>query len=223
MYRYIFDIGGVLVKYDHEKELKFLTASGTYDPEAIEKLFTHELICTMETGRIPVTEFYEEYLQQVMPDITYETWVDKYTEYFEMNPEGFELMLALKRAGRKIYLLSNLAEYHKVAIGRKIPGFFGHCEQRFLSFEMGCRKPEPEIYRRVIDEIGEEPENLVFFDDLPQNIEGPKKAGIKGIVFSNERIGEICKQVEMLETGKPETASDWNLGGFHQPKIAQNG
>lgn len=223
MYSYIFDIGGVLVKYDHEEELKFLAAKGAYDPEAIKMLFTDELINGTETGRIQSAEFYEKCIRHAMPDITYEKWVDKYTEYFEMNPEGFELMLALKRAGRRIYLLSNLAEHHKVAIERKIPGFFGHCEQRFLSFELGCRKPEPEIYRRVIDKIGEEPGNLVFFDDLPRNIEGAKKAGIKGIVFSNERIGEIRKQVVTLETGKPEAASGWNLSGFRQTKIARHG
>jgi len=199
MYRYIFDIGGVLIKYEHEKAIKYLAESGDYDPEAVRTLFTRELVYSVETGRISSQCFYEEHIKRVMPGMTYEAWIKRFEEYFEVNPEGFELMLDIKKMGRNIYLLSNLAEYHKVAIERKIPGFFKHADYNFLSYEMGYHKPEPEIYRAVFEKTSERPENFVFFDDLPQNVEGAKKAGITGIQFSNERITEIRKFIMELE------------------------
>ena len=199
MYSYIFDIGGVLIKYEHESVIKLLASSGDYDVEVIRALFTEDLLYLIETGRIPVADFYEEYIKRALPGISLEGWIEKYIEYFEVNPEGFGLMLELKKKGRKVYILSNLAEYHKVALERKISGFFDHSAVNFLSYEMGYYKPEAGIYREVIRKTGERPENMVFFDDLPQNIEGAKKAGMKGIVFSNDRIGEIRDYVRRLE------------------------
>jgi putative hydrolase of the HAD superfamily len=199
MYSYIFDIGGVLVKYDHESVIQLLAGSGEYDEEAIRALFTEELMYQVQTGRIAAVDFFEKHIKGVMQDFTYERWIEIHVGYFRINPEGFELMLELKKKGRKIYILSNLAEFHMVAIERKINGFFDHSECNFLSYEMGYYKPEAGIYREVIQKTGERPENLVFFDDLPQNIEGAKQAGMKGIVFSNDRIGEIREFVGRLE------------------------
>ncbi|HEX2945295.1 MAG TPA: HAD family phosphatase [Clostridia bacterium] len=199
MYSYIFDIGGVLVKYEHEAVIKLLTDFGGCDEAAIRSLFTEELVYKVQTGRIGDVDFFEKYVKCVMPDITYDRWIELHVGYFEVNPEGLELMLELKKKGRKIYILSNLAEFHKVAIERKIAGLFDYSMYNFLSYEMGYYKPEAEIYRGVVQKTGEPPENLVFFDDLPQNIEGAKKAGIKGILFSNDRIAEIREMVEKLE------------------------
>ena len=199
MYSYIFDIGGVLVKYEHESVVQLLAGSGEYDEEAIRALFDEELSYKVQTGRITAVDFFEKHIKRVMTDLTYEGWIKLHVDYFRINPEGFDLMLDLKKKGRKIYILSNLAEFHKVAIERKITGFFDHSEYNFLSYEMGYFKPEAGIYQGLIQKTGERPENLVFFDDLPQNIEGAKKAGIKGIVFSNDRIGEIREYVRKLE------------------------
>lgn len=201
MYSYIFDIGGVLVKYNHEAVVKLLAGSGDYDAEAVKSLFAEELIYKVQTGRLAAVDFFEKYVKAAMPDYTYEKWLEIHVGYFELNPEGYELMLELAGKGRKIYILSNLAEFHKVAIERKIPGFFDYSLLNFLSYEMGYYKPEAEIYREVIQRTGECPENLVFLDDLPQNIEGARKAGLKGILFSNDRIGEIRRSIEELEAG----------------------
>ena len=199
MYSYIFDIGGVLIKYDHEAAIKHLAGSGEYNIEAIRTLFMEDLLYLTQTGRIAMADFYETHVKRAMPGITLEGLIEKYIEYFEVNPEGFELMLELKNRGRKVYILSNLAEYHKVALEHKIPGFFEHSILNFLSYDMGYYKPEAEIYQDVIRKTGERPENLVFFDDLPQNIEGAKKAGMKGMVFSNDRILEIREFISRLE------------------------
>lgn len=199
MYRYIFDIGSVLVKYDGDEVAERLAKMGGFDPETVKKLFSFDKLYPVETGRMPVAEFFAKDVQEALPGISFDSWLDKFVEHFEVNPEGFELMLELKAKGRKVYILSNLAEYHKVAIERKIPGFFEHTEHNFLSYQMGYHKPEQEIYQKVCEKVGDKPENCVFFDDVPKNIEGAQKAGLKGILFSNDRIVEIRKLVQELE------------------------
>ena len=47
-----------------------------------------------------------------------------------------------------------------------------------LSFWNKHIKPEPEIYKTLLSRYGIIPEEAVFFDDLPANLEAAKKFGI---------------------------------------------
>ena len=43
------------------------------------------------------------------------------------------------------------------------------------------RKPDAEIFIRIMDEMGFKPERTLFIDDSPQHIEAAKKLGIQTI------------------------------------------
>jgi FMN phosphatase YigB (HAD superfamily) len=200
MYCYVFDIGGVLVGYNADDLAALLAGTGNYDLGSVRSLLDHEPLYQIETGKMTGREFYKKYVCTIMPGLPYEAWVNVYTEYFELNRPGFELMTDMKARGRRVYTLSNLADIHKTAIERKIPGFFENFDNNYLSFEMRCHKPEREIYQKLIYGVGEKPENIVFFDDSLQNVESAKAAGINGILFTNERIDEIRGLIEHLES-----------------------
>ena len=58
---------------------------------------------------------------------------------------------------------------------------------RFALFDGGCissdchqLKPEPEIYRTLIDQCGLTPERTLFIDDTLANVEGAMNSGIHG-------------------------------------------
>ncbi len=199
MYQYIFDIGGVLVRYNAEELTDFISRISGCRPDDVKTLLYPDILYKIETGRMSDLDFYSDYVRNVLPGLSFDNLVNLYEQYFEINRPGFELMLELKGRGSKVYTLSNLAGFHKTAIERKIPSFFEQFDMNFLSFEIGLHKPEPEIYEKLIDRIGEKPENLVFFDDAPQNVNGAKAAGIKGILFSNDRIVETREQIRQLE------------------------
>ncbi|HEV2134016.1 MAG TPA: HAD-IA family hydrolase [Terracidiphilus sp.] len=56
----------------------------------------------------------------------------------------------------------------------------------FSSCYVGLRKPDPAIYRRVLDILGAPPERVLFIDDRQQNVDGAAAAGMKTIRFQNE-------------------------------------
>ncbi|MCX7708363.1 MAG: HAD family phosphatase [Clostridia bacterium] len=195
MYSFIFDIGGVLIRYNTQEVIDILSAKTKCAPDKIERLFQHDLLYQVETGRMACNAFYENHILNAMPEISYEDWIQAFMEHYSVNPEGMELLQELKAKGHKVYILSNLAEFHKVAIERSLPEFFHHCEKNFYSYELGFHKPEKEIFEAVCSSIGEKPENCVFFDDMPANVEGANQAGMIGIRFSNECIDEIRERV----------------------------
>ena len=46
-------------------------------------------------------------------------------------------------------------------------------------------KPDADIYQCLFDTYGLKPEECVFLDDRPENIEGGEKLGMRGIVFES--------------------------------------
>ena len=94
--------------------------------------------------------------------------------------EGWRAARRCKRAGKKLYLLSN---YPRKGYARMREKF----ADRFALFDGGCissdchrLKPEPEIYRTLIDQCGLTPQRTLFIDDTLANVEGAMKSGIHG-------------------------------------------
>ena len=53
---------------------------------------------------------------------------------------------------------------------------------RILSYEVGCKKPDPAIYQHVIRAAGVHPNHILFTGDtLAADIEGPTQAGMRAI------------------------------------------
>ena len=163
MYSYVFDLGGVLVNYNGKELADRLYEASKGDYEMIRKLLSFEYLYPIETGRMSTKEYYEKYVTKAMPGLSFDTLTDIYAEHFTPNAPGIELLRMIKRKGRKVYLLSNLADFHKTAAERRIPDVFALFDKQFLSYEMGCHKPEPEIYAKACAHIGNEPDKIVFF------------------------------------------------------------
>lgn len=53
------------------------------------------------------------------------------------------------------------------------------------SYEVGKRKPDPEIFQYALKVSSSKPHEAVFIDDSPKNIEAAKKLGMHTILFSD--------------------------------------
>ena len=70
-----------------------------------------------------------------------------------------------------------------------------HFEYKFLSYNIGHLKPEPEIYHHVIDNIPFPKEELFFIDDLKSNIESARSEGIDSVQYSD--YDELLKECQI--------------------------
>jgi glucose-1-phosphatase len=83
------------------------------------------------------------------------------------------------RAGVTTAMLSNTNESHwKRQHGGK-GGFpaAARLDIRLASHELGIAKPDPAIYRVATERFGVSPGEVLFFDDLPDNIEAARNTG----------------------------------------------
>jgi putative hydrolase of the HAD superfamily len=51
----------------------------------------------------------------------------------------------------------------------------------FLSYQEGVAKPSREAYELVAERLGLQPDECVMIDDLEQNVDGAKLAGMSGV------------------------------------------
>lgn len=58
-------------------------------------------------------------------------------------------------------------------------------EQLFFSNEVRLKKPDPAIFRYVLEKTGCKPEECVFIDDSQDNIDAAKALGIQGVLFQD--------------------------------------
>jgi putative hydrolase of the HAD superfamily len=62
-------------------------------------------------------------------------------------------------------------------------------DQVFLSAEVKICKPDPRIFQIALESLAVLPEEAVFIDDFPRNIEGARAVGMHAIQFrSSEQI-----------------------------------
>lgn len=53
----------------------------------------------------------------------------------------------------------------------------------FLSYQLRSLKPESGIFERTIDFLKLDPRDILYIDDLPENIEAAERAGLSGHLF----------------------------------------
>ena len=113
-------------------------------------------------------------------------------------PGALELLNSLR--GRfTLACLSNNNPLHWERLKR--PDRFGcRFDHLFLSFETGFMKPDSTAYQHVLSRLGCWPEEVIFFDDTPECVEGARTAGIRAYQTRGvESVKEALRQVGILE------------------------
>lgn len=103
------------------------------------------------------------------------------------------LIRDLKAAGYKLYVLSNMSREF-IDFLRRFP-VYGLFDGEVVSCEEGTVKPEPEIYKILLDRYGLDPAQTLFIDDRPMNIAAAEALGIHGQLFDAHHPGQTCEML----------------------------
>ena len=94
-----------------------------------------------------------------------------------------------------IYSLTNWSnETFPVAL-KKFP-FLSWFKGILVSGDVGLKKPDPEIYKLLLDRYGLEANTCVFIDDRTENVKAASALGFSGIVFKNHT--QLSKDLKKL-------------------------
>ena len=97
----------------------------------------------------------------------------------------------LKRAGYRLYVLSNMSREFIDFLRRA--DVYALFDGEGVSCEEGTVKPEPRIYRILLDRYGLDPAQTLFIDDRAANIAAAREAGIDGFRFDPHDPEASCE------------------------------
>ena len=183
----IFDLGGVLLNLDYSLTERAFRDSGISN---FDELFSQakqaELFDRFETGHISEDEFIAGLQKLVTMELSGENIRNAWNAMLLDFPLKRLQLLQQLRLHYDLVLLSNTNGIHEAAFskilldsrGVSIGEFF---DKVYLSHRMGMRKPDEEIFRKILEDTGFKPEHTLFIDDSIQHVEGARKLGIKAI------------------------------------------
>jgi putative hydrolase of the HAD superfamily len=113
----------------------------------------------------------------------HELWAADFRSWLSINPGTIEVLADLKAGGTALALLSNAGADYGSYFRRGLLGdFFAAC---YVSGELGLLKPQPEIYRHVLDDLAIRADEAVFIDNNEANVRSAQALGITGHLFTD--------------------------------------
>ncbi|KUI72797.1 Alpha-D-glucose-1-phosphate phosphatase YihX [Cytospora mali] len=96
----------------------------------------------------------------------------------------------------KVYAMSNIGKEDFEDLETR-PGMdWSLFDRVFTSAAAGMRKPEPEFYRYVLDQINVTSDQVAFIDDKEENIRAAQALGIRGYVFDESTVRVLREALE---------------------------
>lgn len=182
----VFDMGNVLTKYTLDDCIRrYIGDEDTFLLFKKEVTGSEEWL-SMDRGTMTDEEAIASICKR-LPIELHEA-VKRFVNEFRMLPEenaSMEMLIhRLKNAGYQLYLFSNTASRF-YRFSKNIPSI-AYMDGLWLSCEHGSLKPEREAYESFFAKFALIPQECLFVDDTPANIETGVGLGMQGIVYRGE-------------------------------------
>lgn len=187
----VFDIGNVLIGWDPPAIVARAFAGHRDDPASMITLLSgNEVWRSLNRGEMTLEECKLAY--QRVHGLTADDAERLIAEVFAgmiLIEETPPLMRRLHAGGYRLFALTdNVREV--VAHLRLQHDFWDMFEGVTCSAEVGVLKPDPAIYRSLLDGHGLAPHETLFFDDMPHNVKGAEDLGMHARLFTHAAQAE---------------------------------
>ena len=181
-----FDMGNVLLRFDHRRATRQMAKVAGVDPLRVwETVFEGDLHRQYELGDVDEQGFYEAFCRQTGSHPPLDALLEAASHMFECNPGTLPLVAQLEAAGYRLGILSNT----NPSDWRFCTGHFGTIPEAFeitvLSFQVHAMKPDRRIFQVAADRAKAPPQEIFFVDDRMENVEGARQVGFDAVHYTS--------------------------------------
>ncbi|MEI6851818.1 MAG: HAD family phosphatase [Bacteroidota bacterium] len=195
----IFDFGGVIIDIDFWLSINaFIRLGAENFHEVYSQSQQSGLFDELDKGTITAEEFCKGMAQYLPADVTTKQIIDAWNAILIGIPEHRIRLLESIRKHYRIFLLSNTNAIHYPEYVMELKHKYGYndlselFEKVYLSFEVKLRKPDTEIFKKVLIENGLTAEETLFIDDSEQNLPPAEELGMRTLFLQkNEDVSMI--------------------------------
>lgn len=181
----VFDLGGVIMTLDPAEALRRFKALGLSDAERYLDSYTQSgIFGNLEEGKITAEDFRSKLSSLTGHELTFDECKHAWLGYRKDVPQrNLDLLKELRAKGYRLILLSNTNPFMMDwALSSEFDGkgssLNDYFDALYLSYRLGIMKPAPDFFRQVLDNENILPEETLFVDDGPRNVEAAGKLGL---------------------------------------------
>ena len=184
----LLDLGGVLYGVEYERTLRKLGLG----EEELASLLQEPVLAAYERGEIDTETFLRTW-QARFPHLSEEALREAWNAMLLGPLPQAEKVLQTLSTRYPIALLSNTNDLHLELVEHQIQPWKSYLVETFFSNRIGRRKPDPETYLDVLEQLGWPPEKTLFVDDSAVNTAGAARAGLKTYQLPANRPEELLQ------------------------------
>jgi FMN phosphatase YigB (HAD superfamily) len=180
----IFDLGKVIIPFDFERGYRAIAADCRLPAAEIRaRIAATGLVVELETGLIEPEAFVAAISQVIDFPGSYQDFCRHWSSIFLPETLIPESLIEELKGRYRLLLLSNTNAIH-IDMVRQHYGILRHFDHLILSHEVKAMKPDPKIYAAALAHAQAEPHECFFTDDIPDYVEGARRAGIDAEPFT---------------------------------------
>jgi FMN phosphatase YigB (HAD superfamily) len=197
----IFDAGGVFVAHDNELLFRRL-AGRCAAADALARIRAQSGDPRLGRGETSIPALHRRLQGELGYAGDWPTFVEDWCCHFALDHGMLGLMTALSAAHR-VAIFSNTNHEHWTYVTAKAGGVLDRFEMH-LSHEIGAVKPDPEAFGLVARRAGVDPGRCLFIDDLPENVDGARRAGFQAEQFTTQGDLEALLEARGVRWTRPQ-------------------
>jgi len=188
-----FDIGNVLLRFSNKRIIrKIAWAVGRHPIKVARHIWKGRIVDRIERGEVTGEELHSLFVSELGYSGDYPKFKALWCDHFTLDRGSFAILKGLS-GKMPTYLLSNTNALHIEHIRERYT-FPSLVKGAILSHELKLRKPQIEIYEAALRMSGTAPDETIFIDDLEENCEGARKAGLHAIRYRGAK--DLRKRLE---------------------------
>ena len=199
----LFDLGGVLIRLDWDAVFAHWARCCGADAAALRRRFAFdEAYERHERDEMDAARYFEALRRMLGIDLADAELEAGWNALFVGEVAETTRLVAQAAARMPVHLFSNTNAAHAAAWSRDYAKALRPFRRRFLSHEMGLRKPDRAAFEHVAREIGAPPGRILFFDDTEANVAGARAAGLQAVhVRSPDDVARALDRLPERGTG----------------------
>jgi glucose-1-phosphatase len=178
----LFDFGNVIVNVDFDRTMARWAKHAKCDPRHLSSRWSQDdAYKRHERGNIDANAYFAALRGSLGIDLSDVQFLDGWNAIFAGVVPGIEEQLHAAKARWPLYVFSNTNPAHEAHFIPAYADTLKHFRKLYLSSSIGLRKPDREAFEYVARDIGAAPANILFFDDVLENVEGARVAGLRAV------------------------------------------
>jgi glucose-1-phosphatase len=195
----IFDIGSVIVRLDPSRAIAAIGAGSRLSPDKVWAAVPQDPMWQgWQEGRVKPKDWYENVIARFHTPISFDEFCGAWNSI--LCPELIlpERLFAQLSKQCRLLLLSNTDPIHVEWMESTFP-FMRYFPKRIYSCDVDASKPGLKIFRAAIKAAGVPTNQILFIDDVRENVMAARRMGLRAHQFrSRRRLEADLRRLRLL-------------------------